>query len=168
MDSRSLAIGSLVLNEDETQMHTLAMKLPCTRTFFIHTILVVMIGISTLAANGCARWNKVDMTERMDELPAMMLDSSDEFHMLTMQAPNPGWSILIDKDELSPVGMRVFVTVRRPDPSFMYPQVIVEKRLKSDVMTDTGIEIYARLLDFDEKSSGRGYVEISPVSQFED
>ncbi len=112
------------------------------------------------------RWNKVDMDARLVDAPPIRIDSLNDHHLLTMQAPHSGWMLSIDKDERVADGVRLYVTIRKPDPAFMYPQAIVEKQVLSDVQSETPIFIYARLLESDEKTKGRDHSELIPVDEF--
>lgn len=82
-----------------------------------------------------------------------------------MQAPHAGWSFEFDKDDRTPSGYRVFVSVREPDPSFLYPQVIVEKTLLTQIPAESSIEIYARVLEAFEKFAMQGYGFITSSEQ---
>ncbi len=108
------------------------------------------------------------MNEPVDQVPPVLLDALNEHHMLVMQAPHSGWSIAIDRDERIAIGTRLFITVRRPDASFMYPQAIVEKNLLTDIPSGTTLEVFVRLLDAHEKTEGKGYGLLTPVDRFED
>lgn len=110
----------------------------------------------------------VDMEARMSEAPPMKLGEIDDRHLLVMQAPNPGWSFTIDKDEVARNGRRVFITIRRPDPAYMYPQVIVEKQLLTEAPSSAGLTIMARLLDAHEKTKNRDYTVMTPVDSFQE
>jgi len=139
-------------------------------------LLAVLVTMPVLALGGCSVWEdrprlrkqKVDMNVPVVGIPPIMLDTLNEHYLLIMRAPSSGWSIEIDKDERIATGMRVFVTVRRPDPTFLYPQAIVNKRLLTEIRTDSSLEIYARLLDAHEETKGRGYGKLAPVEQFEE
>lgn len=118
--------------------------------------------------SGCMKHFKdPEIAHRLDNAPPIRVDDSESVHILVMRAPNPGWSFKVDRDERTSDGERVYVTIRRPDPSMLYPQVIVEKNLRTRVRTQTPIEIHARLLAFDESFSG-GYAPIRSVDSFED
>lgn len=129
------------------------------------------IGLGT-GLGGCRaierKLDPVDMEARMREAPPIRLGEIDDRHLLIMQAPNPGWSFTIDKDEVSRHGRRVFITIRRPDPAYMYPQMIVEKQLLSDAPSSAELTIMARLLDANEKTKNRDYTVLSPVDSFQE
>ncbi len=139
-------------------------------------LLAALITMPMLALSGCSVWEdrprlrkqKVDMNVPVVGIPPIMLDTLNEHYLLMMRAPNSGWSIEIDKDERIATGMRVFITVRRPDPAFMYPQAIVNKRLLTQIRANLPLEIYARLLDAHEDTKGRGYGKLTPVEEFEE
>ena len=137
--------------------------------FFLSAVL---LAVSLCTMGGCnriaRRWKGVDMNVPVDNVPPIMVDAIDGKYLLIMQAPNSGWSIQAERDERTAEGFRLFITVRRPDPAFMYPQAIVEKRLLSEVDSSKPIEIYARVLDANEKSAGKGYGKITPVERFDD
>jgi len=97
-----------------------------------------------------------------------MIDTLEGDHMLVMRSPNPGWSISIDKHERIAEGVRILITVRRPDPAFMYTQNIVDKRVLTEIPSSTNIVLYARVLDFGEKADEHGYGRLTPVEKLQD
>ena len=135
-----------------------------SRAFF--ALLGILILIMSLG--GCQRWNKVDMTQRIEGVPPIMIETLSEHYLIVMRAPNSGWDIQIEKDERIRDGVRLYVTVRRPDPALMYPQAIVDKRVLTQIRTDNTIEIAGRLLDAHETTKGKGFAPIEPVDAFED
>ncbi len=147
-----------------------------TMSWITMTLLTALVAVPMLALGGCLIWEdrprlrkqKVDMNVPVVGIPPIMLDALNEHYLLIMQAPNSGWALEIDRDERIAAGMRVFVTVRRPDPTFLYPQAIVTKRLLTQIRTDSPLEIYARLLDAHETTKGRGYGRLTPVEAFEE
>lgn len=140
------------------------------------TLSAFVLGSSLLTMSGCSVWNnrprlreqKISMNEPVHNVPPVMLEILNDQHLLIMQAPNSGWSILINRDELIAGGTRLFITVRRPDPAFMYPQAIVEKRLLTDIHADIDLEVYVRLLGAHESTKGKGYGKLLPVDHFKE
>lgn len=119
-------------------------------------------------AGGCMKQRRgVNMAERIENAPPIRIDDSQDVHILVMQAPHAGWSFSIEKDEPTPKGKRVYITMWKPDPTMIYPQMIVEKSLRTDVRADTPIEIYGRMINFKESTRDRGYAPIKPVDSFE-
>lgn len=131
-------------------------------------VLIAVLGTTSACRAIQRKIDKVDMSQRIGDAPPIRLDTIDGRHLLVMQAPNPGWSFSIDRTEISSDGRRVFITIRRPDPAYMYPQVIVEKQLLTDVRAEVPITLMARLLDAHETTSGRSHTVIEPVERFED
>lgn len=140
------------------------------------SVLSVLLVAIVAPMSGCSVWKdrprlrkqKISMNEPVHNVPPVRVETLNNAHMLVMQAPHSGWGFRIDRDERIAEGVRVFVTVRRPDPTFLYPQAIVEKKLLSDISSETHIEIYARVLDKTEKIKAQGYGQITPVDRFED
>jgi len=108
------------------------------------------------------------MNEPVDQVPKIKVTTLENKHMLVMWAPNSGWTIEIDKHERIAHGERIFFTVRRPDPAFLYPQAMISKRVLSVIDADIPIELYARVLGFDERVKEQGYGMVTPVEHFDD
>ncbi|MBK7404140.1 MAG: hypothetical protein IPJ41_05785 [Phycisphaerales bacterium] len=81
--------------------------------------------------------------------PPVSLDSSGPEHTVVLQAPDPGWWIQLDGVEASPGLKRIYVTIRRPKPGRMYPQVITELRLGSTVPSREPAELLVRVAEPD-------------------
>lgn len=127
--------------------------------------ILILITLATLPLVGCRYIKKGDnaqaMAQRLENAPPIALSELDQRHMLVMQAPNPGWSYGIDRDERDREGWILYITIRRPDPGFLYTQQIVEKRLLSRVEADQPVRVMARLLDHDEKSTKDAYAPLT-------
>ena len=131
-------------------------------------LLGALILMLILSLGGCQRWNKVDMNDRIGDAPPIKVETLGENYLIVMQAPNSGWDIQIERNERIKDGVRLYLTVRRPDPGFLYPQAIVDKRVLTLIRTDNIIEIAGRLLDANESTKGRGFAPIEPVEAFEE
>lgn len=127
--------------------------------------VLITITLATLPLSACRYIKKGDnaqaMAHRLENAPPIALSELDHRHMLVMQAPNPGWSYGIDRDERDRDGWILYITIRRPDPGFLYTQQIVEKRLLSRVEGDQPVRVMARLLDHDEKSTKDDYAPLT-------
>ncbi len=44
--------------------------------------------------------------------------------------------------------MNVYVTLRKPNPAYMYPQVMTTLRVATDVPANRAIAVYLRTLEF--------------------
>lgn len=96
--------------------------------------------------------------------PPLALDSSGPEHMVVIQAPTPGWVATLDRVAEQHRHQAVFITVRRPNPAFLYPQVIVEQRVATTIPTTGPVRVYARVLAAEKKDSSAAY---TPAAQSE-
>lgn len=142
-----------------------------TRQLALGLALIAFTGVIT-TTTGCRmvkkHWNPIDMNAQLDSAPPIRVEIENDLHMLIMQAPNPGWTFAIDSDEVLKDSTRISITIRRPDPAFAYPQMIVEKNLLTDIRSHRTLEVFARVLDADEKTKQRGYQLLDTVKHFED
>lgn len=117
-----------------------------------------------LVLSGCKVIRKAadsgEMEARLESAPPVWLETLGDNHMLVMQAPNPGWSYRLDRDDRGRDGWTVWITIRRPDPAFMYPQRIVEKRLLTQVESDQPLRVRARLLEHNENGTSDQYAPL--------
>lgn len=118
-----------------------------------------------LALIGCqSRPSLPDTTVDPYRGPGLTLDSQKPEYDVVVQAPTPGWVISLDRVAEQYRHHAVFISLRRPNPGFLYPQVIVEQRVATTVPSTTPIKVYARTLDPDDTRSSRPY---SPAAQSE-
>ncbi|MAO20676.1 MAG: hypothetical protein CMJ25_07990 [Phycisphaerae bacterium] len=135
-------------------------------------IQVGLIGFSMLATtlSGCKLMrNDIDSAvtaERLRSAPPIMGSTLEGRHLLVMQAPNPGWDFQIDRDDRGRDGWVVYITIREPNPAFMYPQRIVDKRLLSEIEADQPLQVMARLLAHGEKGDRDDYAPLTLVDSF--
>ncbi|MEM7623794.1 MAG: hypothetical protein AAF235_11410, partial [Planctomycetota bacterium] len=78
-----------------------------------------------------------------------------------VQSPTPGWDIGLDGTARRADERRVFLTLLRPDPQYLYPAVIVEQLVRTSVGSDESIAVYARILEFGEDGDV-AYRRVSP------
>ena len=126
--------------------------------------------VMLLSTTGCIKriWIRDDdAQQRMQNAPLIMLEENDTHHLVVMQAPSPGWSIRLDATERTPSGKRVFVTLRRPDPAYEYPQQIVQMHVLTSVRLDSDIDVVGRMLEHDERTKGKGYAPVILVESFD-
>ena len=81
--------------------------------------------------------------------PPLQIAEADEWQVVRAQAPSPGWKIDFEHSRPGPAGLEVFITMRRPDPRFVYPQVVVEQVVATDVRIDEPITVFARIVEHD-------------------
>ncbi len=95
--------------------------------------------------------------------PHVALDSADPEHVMTFEAPTPGYLLFIDRIDRarehaphSPLGVgirTVYVTIQQPDPAFVYPQMIVNQRLALGIPADEPLRLFVRLVPFGERKT---------------
>lgn len=109
--------------------------------------LGALLGAAVLAGAGC-RSNKPSLSDARYDGPPIQIDRSGRVYRLIMEAPTPGWTFTLDHVTPSLDKATVTVTARKPDPSYMYPQVIVTQELLTTVETSFPIDVYARTTEF--------------------
>jgi hypothetical protein len=119
---------------------------------------VVFIAALLLALIGCqSRPSLPETTSDPYRGPTLTLDASKPEYDVVVQAPTPGWVVSLDRVAEQYRHHAVFISLRRPNPGFLYPQVVVEQRVATTVPTTGAIRVYARILDPDDRSSSRPY-----------
>ncbi|MFZ4574515.1 MAG: hypothetical protein ACOYN0_08970 [Phycisphaerales bacterium] len=81
--------------------------------------------------------------------PAVSLDSSGEFHVVIVESPSPGYSVLVERIDERRGYDEAFVTIRTPNPRFAFPQVVVQQRALTSVRNDRPLRVNARVIAFD-------------------
>lgn len=91
--------------------------------------------------------------------PDIRLEPGTRDHVVVVTAPSPGWDVSFDHSQLGPEGHELFVSLRKPDPRFLYTQQIVEQRVVSDVEQSEPAAVFARTLEARERRSDEPYRE---------
>lgn len=128
-------------------------------------MLLTALIVAPLGLGGCTLIRKknsgVDGAQRLaQQAPPVRMESLGGLHMLVMQAPNPGWTYQIDRDDIDREGWVIWVTIRKPDPAFMYPQRVVDKRLLTQIEAAKNLHVMARVLEHNEKGSDDQYARL--------
>ena len=112
-----------------------------------------------LAQIGCSsRPSLPEVSSEPYQGPALALDSSQPEYAVVIQAPTPGWVVSLDRVAEQYRHHAVFVSLRRPNPGFLYPQAIVEQRVATPVPVRGAVRVYARILAADVRESKAPYV----------
>lgn len=95
--------------------------------------------------------------------PEIRLDSTGPVHALVLDAPSPGYAFELSggRDRLG--GRDVAVTVREPNPEFLYPAVMVQLRVTTGVETNQGIRVFARVGPFSGLPDAARYQLVQPL-----
>ena len=83
--------------------------------------------------------------------PPLSVGQVGDEHLVVLTAPTAGWTFSLDEVRSRMGGKDVFVTVRRPNPAYLHPQAVVEQNLGTRVPLSDPIDVYARVLDYDDK-----------------
>jgi hypothetical protein len=89
--------------------------------------------------------------------PAVSLDSTRGSYVVVVQSPTPGWEPTLDRVADQYKHKAVFITLRRPNPAFFYPQVIVQQQVGTSVAPSEHVKVYVRILNFDERGNDQPY-----------
>lgn len=81
--------------------------------------------------------------------PAVSLDSTAKRHQVLIETPSPGWVPSMDQSRADFRTTSVYLSLRKPNPAYLYPQVISTQRVATGVPADHAISVYVRTLDFD-------------------
>jgi len=127
---------------------------------WIHRPARSCLAAALLLIVGCAG---TEVRSRPFEGPQITLDEVRERHVVVVQTPSPGWDVDFDRSRRRLGGHDAFITLRRPDPRFLQPQVIVEKRVLTDVPAGEDIRVLAREVDHDARDPGKSYAPVPTV-----
>jgi hypothetical protein len=94
--------------------------------------------------------------------PPMVLNSSGEFYVIFVNSPAPGWTPTLDRVADQYKFKAIFITLRKPNPSFYYPEGEVTQRIGSAVLCSEAVEVYARVLAFDQPAEDEPYTMTIP------
>jgi len=128
-------------------------------------LMIGLAGTVVMAAGGClSRWlgtSEPRVAETGTFLgPPIDLGATDEFHVVTMRAPNPGWEIEFDRAQKTAGPTLLLMTVRRPDPTLIFPQRVVNKTMATTVPATDPAEVYARIVDHGARTSDEAYTRV--------
>lgn len=111
---------------------------------------LVLGAVLCLLASGCSTQIRFN-PKATPATPPLSIETSDGVIDVRMEAPNPGWTISAEGATRSGNGPRVLVTITRPDPGLLYPQVIASKSVRTDQPPIPGSRVWARVLDHDQR-----------------
>ena len=115
-----------------------------------HPALVAAIAGTAVLLSGCASTSTSDAGPSgpvQTDGGSLRLDSSGATHQLAFEAPSAGWSLTFDRLEEDGATRRIFVTTRRPDPSRVHAQQIVDLRLDTTIPSTAPLRVHLRTLD---------------------
>jgi len=107
---------------------------------------LLLSGLFALVLSGCGNGLKVGQGAYRG--PSLGVDSSGEWHEVVATPPTPGWDLTLDGKRETADATQVFVTLRRPNPAAVYPQVVVEQRVLTPIRAGEPVELFARQIRF--------------------
>ncbi len=132
-----------------------------TRALRRPAIAAIGLAFAGLALPGCGSTGP-EITAGPYEGPPIEVISRDGVYHLEVQSPSPGWDVTFDRSVQKADERRLFLSLRRPNPAFVYAQVIVEQLVRTDVSVPEDVSAYARVLDYEQDEEGVPY---QPVPQ---
>lgn len=81
--------------------------------------------------------------------PALSIDTTRATYTIVLEAPTPGWTMETVATRQLFERREVYVLLRRPNPVYLYPQVVVTQHLGTDVRTDMPMDLYAAVAAHD-------------------
>lgn len=85
--------------------------------------------------------------------PPVSIEQANAKHIVVVQAPSAGWTIERDATQEQQKRWDVYITLREPDPRFMYTQQVVSLRVATDVRSAEAIRVLARVVPFGDTSN---------------
>lgn len=90
-----------------------------------------------------------DVTSGRFTGPRIELDPYQEFHSVTLHAPQPGWTIRLDRVDDRFGYKQVYVSIRRPHPMAPVAPLDQPQRVLTSVLAQSPVEVFARELGYD-------------------
>ena len=122
-------------------------------------LLAIAIGaLAPFTEIGCGGQKALpDLTSAPYAGPQVRLDASGDTYVVILSPPSPGWVVTLDRVADQYKCKAIYLTIRRPNPTFYYPQAIVEQRIGTSVLSPAAAEVYARVLPFDSRDGDQPY-----------
>ncbi len=130
-----------------------------THLRFDHLPLVATLVLTALIAGGCASdpgdssGPDAPVQPSIYAGPPVTIESDGPNHIIVVTTPTGGWSLIWDEraDEA------VYLTLRRPDPSFFHTQQLVGHQVGSGVASGESLAVHVRILDHGESATDQPY-----------
>lgn len=123
----------------------LALDSTDVRNWWAICLLALSVFLLTSAA-GCSGGMKV--SESAYRGPPIGVDDSGDFIEVVAVLPSPGWRVTLDSHDETPDAVRLFVSLRRPNPAAVYPQREVSQRVLTPIRSGERVVVYVRRLSF--------------------
>ncbi|MDX9912833.1 MAG: hypothetical protein RBS39_13495 [Phycisphaerales bacterium] len=92
------------------------------------------------------------------EGPPIRVEGVAGAQQVIVEAPSPGWAVTLDDVRPGSVRSEVRVTITRPNPQFLYPQMVVTQRIATGLDAGAPALVGVRVLDFAQSGHEVPYV----------
>ena len=113
--------------------------------------------VAVSALTGCSSRTVPEAVETPYAGPPLGLESKGPSHLVVLEAPSGGYSMVIDR-VLERAGFHdIFVTVRTADPRFVHSQAMTRLRALVPLASTVPVRVCARVLAAGEAADGDEY-----------
>jgi hypothetical protein len=117
----------------------------------------LLAAVAFLTIPACGSRPVPEASEAAYSGPPITLDSTGAQHIVVLEAPMGGYSLMIDRVQERAGFQDIFVTVREPDPRFLHTQAVTRLRALSPLASSTAVRVCARVLAADEDPDSLEY-----------
>jgi hypothetical protein len=89
--------------------------------------------------------------------PPVSVDSTGREHVVIIKAPSTGWRVTLDQVREIHRARRVFITIRKPDPTLNAISREVDLSVSTSVPKWENVEVWARQVNFVDDGETREY-----------
>jgi hypothetical protein len=79
--------------------------------------------------------------------PQTQLVQRDGVHALRVECPSPGWKVKLDEVRRAWDRSDAYMTIERPSPLFVYPQVVTIQEVLTGVPERSSVRVLGRVVD---------------------
>ena len=91
------------------------------------------------------------------EGPAVRVEDVAGAQQVVVESPSPGWAVSLDDVRDGSVRSEVRITMTRPNPQFLYPQMIVTQRIATGLAAGSPVLVGVRIVGFGQATDGVPY-----------
>lgn len=122
--------------------------------------LATALAAALATLTGCG--GRVTTSTEPFQGPAMRMTEVGGLKVVEVQSPSPGWRVAFNRSRPALNTREVMVTLHRPDPQFVYPQVIVDQNIVTDVPAGTPTTLFARILPHNDRRRSGVFNLVTP------
>jgi hypothetical protein len=121
----------------------------------------MLLGSLTLAgaltSGGCSSGGGPVAGPAAYDGPAVSVDSAGREHVVIVKAPSTGWRVTLDQVREIHRARRVFITLRKPDPTLNAITRMVDLSVSTSVPKWENVEVWARQVNFIDDGETHDY-----------